>query len=50
MPWITPEELEAMKAMNPVSPMEMKEAEAEKEFLEGSGQSAPPSHQHGRKE
>ena len=46
LPWVTPEELEEMKALNPVSPMEMKEAEAEKEFLEGSGQSASPSHEH----
>ncbi len=46
LPWITPEELEAMKAMNPVSPMEMEEGKAEKEFLEGSGESASPSHAH----
>lgn len=50
LPWITPKELEEMKAMNPVSPMEMEEGEAEKEFLEGSGKSASPSHEHGRKE
>ncbi len=48
LPWITPKELEEMKAMNPVSPMEMKESEAEKEFLEGSGKSASPSHEHGK--
>lgn len=50
LPWITPKELEEMKAMNPVSPMEMEEGEAEKEFLGGSGKSASPSHEHGRKE
>ena len=44
LPWITPEELEKMKALNPVSPMEMKETEEEREFLEGSGEPASPSH------
>jgi mono/diheme cytochrome c family protein len=49
LPWITPKELEEMKALNPVSPMEMKERDEEREFLEGSGP-ASPSHEHGRKE
>lgn len=48
MPWITEKELEEMKALNPVSSMEKKEAEEEKEFLEGSGKSASPSHEHGK--
>lgn len=48
LPRITPKELEQMKALNPVSPMEMKEAEEEKEFLEGSGKSASPAHEHGK--
>ena len=48
LPWVTPKEIEEMKALNPVSPMEMKESEAEKQFLEGSGQSASPSHEHGK--
>src|SRR6266545_1963695 len=48
LPWVTPKELEEMKALNPVSPMELKEAEEEKEFLEGGGKSASPSHEHGK--
>lgn len=48
LPWVTPKELEEMKALNPVSSMEKKEAEEEKEFLEGSGRSASPSHEHGK--
>jgi mono/diheme cytochrome c family protein len=50
VPWITPKELEEMRALNPVSPMEMKERDAERDFLEGSGPSASPSHEHGGKE
>ena len=40
LPSITPEEIEEMKRMNPVSPMEMNEDRQEKAFLEGEG--APP--------
>lgn len=39
VPWITPEELEEMKALNPVSPMELKEREEEARFLEGVSES-----------
>jgi mono/diheme cytochrome c family protein len=35
LPKITPAEIEQMKAMNPVSPEEMKEREKEEEFLRG---------------
>ena len=35
LPKITPEELEEMKKMNPISPMEMEQAQSEEEFLEG---------------
>lgn len=48
VPWVTPKELEEMKALNPVSPMEKKEADEEKEFLEGGGKSASTSHEHGK--
>ncbi len=44
LPKITPQELEEMKSMNPVSPMEIKEKKEEEQFLEG-GQ-APPHHHH----
>ncbi len=39
LPWITPEELDKMEAMNPVNPMELKEREAEERFLEGTAES-----------
>lgn len=48
LPQITPKELEEMKALNPVSPMEMKEAEEEKQFLEGGEKFASPPHGHGK--
>lgn len=35
LPQITAEELEEMKKMNPISPMEMEQAQSEEEFLEG---------------
>lgn len=41
LPWITPKELEEMEAMNPISPMEMKEREEEARFLEGKTDSPP---------
>ena len=44
VPWITPKELEEMKTMNPVSPMEMKEEKDIDNFLEG-GDSPSPSPQ-----
>ncbi len=50
LPQITPKELEEMKALNPVSPEERKEAEEEKEFLEGSGEPASVSHEHATRE
>ncbi|MDQ6891206.1 MAG: c-type cytochrome [Acidobacteriota bacterium] len=42
MPSITAKELEEMTAMNPVSPMEMKEEKEVDEFLEGGGSSSSP--------
>jgi mono/diheme cytochrome c family protein len=39
LPWITPKELDEMEALNPVSPMELKEREAEERFLEGTAES-----------
>jgi mono/diheme cytochrome c family protein len=36
LPKITPAEIEQMKAMNPISPAEMKEREQEEEFLKGA--------------
>lgn len=44
VPWITPKELEEMKTMNPVSPMEMKEQKEIEDFLEGD-ESPNPSPQ-----
>jgi mono/diheme cytochrome c family protein len=35
LPKITPAEVEQMKEMNPISPAEMKERQAEEEFLKG---------------
>ena len=43
MPWITAEELETMKEMNPVSPEEMREREEEKRFLEGDDPALSPT-------
>jgi len=40
LPKITPRELEEMKSMNPISPMEMQEEKQEEEFLEA------PQHHH----
>lgn len=40
LPEITPEELEEMKKMNPISPMEMEQAQSEEEFL-GGGEDEP---------
>ena len=42
LPRITPEEIEEMKGMNPVSPMEMNEDRQEKAFLEGGDASPVP--------
>lgn len=55
LPGITPKELEEMKAMNPVSPMELKEREEEARFLEGKPEPASASqpqagHKHQEKE
>ncbi|HEV2063140.1 MAG TPA: c-type cytochrome [Thermoanaerobaculia bacterium] len=44
LPWITPKELEAMKAMNPVSPMEMNEEKDIDNFLEGGDSPSPSPH------
>jgi mono/diheme cytochrome c family protein len=46
LPWITPKELEEMKAMNPVSPSELKEREEEARFLEGKAEPPPASRPH----
>jgi mono/diheme cytochrome c family protein len=46
LPGITPGELEEMKAMNPVSPTELKEREEEARFLEGKSEPAPASRPH----
>jgi mono/diheme cytochrome c family protein len=47
LPKITPSELEQMKAMNPVSPMEREEESAEAKFLEGGDAHASlPADQH----
>lgn len=48
LPKITPEELEEMRQMNPISPMEMKGQQDESEFLEGGDEEAEPpaKHQH----
>lgn len=43
LPKVTPEELDQMKSMNPVSPMGRKEEQQEDDFLNGSEASAPPS-------
>lgn len=42
MPSITAKELEEMTAMNPVSPMEMKEEKETDAFLEAGGSASPP--------
>ena len=42
LPKITPEELEEMQQMNPISPMEMKGQQDESEFLEGGDEPAEP--------
>lgn len=42
LPKITPEELEEMRQMNPISPMEMKGQQDESEFLEGGDEAAEP--------
>ena len=42
LPKITPEELEEMQQMNPISPMEMKGQQDESEFLEGGDEAAEP--------
>lgn len=38
LPRMTKEEAESMKMLNPVSPMEMREAQEEREFLSGGGE------------
>jgi len=43
LPKITSQELEEMKAMNPIPPMEMQEQKEEEEFLSGNDESATPS-------
>ncbi|MDQ2978577.1 MAG: c-type cytochrome [Acidobacteriota bacterium] len=45
MPWISPKELDEMKTMNPVSPMEMNEEKDIDNFLEGGESSSSPSPQ-----
>jgi len=45
LPWITPKELEEMKALNPVSPMEMKEEKQIEDFLEGDESPTPSPQQ-----
>ena len=45
VPWITPKELEEMKTMNPVNPMEMKEEKDIDTFLEGGDSESPPPRQ-----
>jgi hypothetical protein len=43
VPWITPKELDEMKTMNPVNPMEMKEEKDIDAFLEGGdSENSPP--------
>ena len=46
LPKITPRELDAMKAMNPVSPMEREEAREEEKFLDGHDVQPTPSPDH----
>ena len=46
LPRITPEEIEEMKRMNPVTPMEMDEDRQEKAFLEGEDASPAPVPNH----
>lgn len=50
LPLITPKELEEMKTMNPISPMELKEREEEAQFLGGKTESPasrpPAGHKH----
>ncbi len=50
LPWITPKEIEEMKELNPVSPLELKEREEEARFLEGKAESPasrpPAGHKH----
>ena len=46
LPKISPEEIEEMKRMNPVSPMEMDEDRQEKAFLEGEAASPNPVPNH----
>ncbi len=41
LPKVTPDELDRMRTMNPISPMERREAQAEDDFLNGTD--APPS-------
>ena len=49
LPKLTPEELDEMKAMNPVSPMEKKEDQQQDEFLNGSEAPDSPAISHSRK-
>ena len=46
LPKITEPELSAMEAMNPVSPLELKEREEEARFLEGKAEPRPASRPH----
>jgi len=52
LPKLTPDEIAEMKAMNPISPSEMKEKTQEENFLEGNdagevkGESSPEPHHH----
>ncbi len=43
---MTPEELEQMKSMNPVSPMELEEQRKADDFLKGSDEPGPSAHPH----
>jgi mono/diheme cytochrome c family protein len=45
VPWITPKELEEMRTMNPVNPMEMQEEKKMEDFLEGDESSTPSPQQ-----
>ncbi|HEX9304574.1 MAG TPA: c-type cytochrome [Thermoanaerobaculia bacterium] len=47
---LTPQGLEAMSRMNPVSPGEMKEREEAEQFLEGNEEKAPAPKQHTHKQ
>ena len=47
LPKLSPEELEAMKTLNPKSPQDMEEEQEEEQFLQGEDSpSSPPHHHH----